>query len=174
MLKRCQAFFGMVDWARGWVRRSSPRARAASPRARDGATARARTAPRPAPWHRTDRSPAPAPRTRADNSTKGAEVWDLEAEAARLNLKLDEIPMEEKAWDRAVAMAYRKAALRAHPDKVPPAQREAAEANFKKLKSKVEKYTTIAISCLSEDLSAFLIAHLHQSQPMWWRNGRRS
>ena len=41
--------------------------------------------------------------------------------------------MEEKAWDRAVAMAYRKAALRAHPDKVPPAQREAAEANFKKL-----------------------------------------
>ena len=26
-----------------------------------------------------------------------------------------------------------------------------AEANFKKLKSKVEKYTTIAISCLSED-----------------------
>ena len=29
-------------------------------------------------------------------------------------------------------MAYRKA-LRVHPDKVPPAQREAAEANFKKL-----------------------------------------
>ena len=26
-----------------------------------------------------------------------------------------------------------------------------AEANFNKLKSKVEKYTTIAISCLSED-----------------------
>ncbi len=77
--------------------------------------------------------PHPAPCTRAGNSTKGAEVWDLEAEAARLNLKLDEMPMEEKAWDRAVAMAYRKAALRAHPDKVPPEQREAAEANFKKL-----------------------------------------
>ena len=41
--------------------------------------------------------------------------------------------MEEKAWDRAVNVAYRKAALRAHPDKVPPEQRDAAEANFKRL-----------------------------------------
>ena len=41
--------------------------------------------------------------------------------------------MEEKAWDRAVNVAYRKAALRAHPDKHPPEQRDAAEANFKRL-----------------------------------------
>mmetsp|Transcript_10033 Transcript_10033/g.39184 ORF Transcript_10033/g.39184 Transcript_10033/m.39184 type:complete len:398 (-) Transcript_10033:38-1231(-) len=66
-------------------------------------------------------------------STKAAEVWNLDAEAARLNLKLDELPMEEKAWDRAVNVAYRKAALRAHPDKHPPEQRDAAEANFKRL-----------------------------------------
>jgi len=66
-------------------------------------------------------------------STKASEVWDLEAEAARLNLVLDDLPMEEKAWDRAVNVAYRKAALRAHPDKHPPDQRDAAEANFKRL-----------------------------------------
>ena len=59
-------------------------------------------------------------------------MWDLEAEAARLNLVLDDLPMEEKAWDRAVNVAYRKAALRAHPDKHPPDQRDAAEANFKR------------------------------------------
>ena len=68
-----------------------------------------------------------------DSSTKASEVWDLEAEAARLNLVLDDLPMEEKAWDRAVNVAYRKAALRAHPDKHPPDQRDAAEANFKRL-----------------------------------------
>ena len=60
-------------------------------------------------------------------------MWDLEAEATRLNLKLDELPMDQKGWDRAVNVAYRKAALRAHPDKHPPDQRDAAEANFKRL-----------------------------------------
>mmetsp|Transcript_16953 Transcript_16953/g.27193 ORF Transcript_16953/g.27193 Transcript_16953/m.27193 type:complete len:379 (+) Transcript_16953:188-1324(+) len=66
--------------------------------------------------------------------TKGGAVWDLEAESTRLHeLKLDEIPMDQKGWDRAVNVAYRKAALRAHPDKHPPDTRDAAEANFKRL-----------------------------------------
>lgn len=60
-------------------------------------------------------------------------MWDLDAEAERLNLKLDDLPMDEKGWDRAVNVAYRKAALRAHPDKHPPADRDRAEANFKRL-----------------------------------------
>ena len=78
-------------------------------------------------------SSTPTSTTIQRRSTKAAEVWDLEAEAARLNLVLDDLPMEEKAWDRAVNVAYRKAALRAHPDKHPPDQRDAAEANFKRL-----------------------------------------
>jgi hypothetical protein len=45
------------------------------------------------------------------NRTKGGAVWDLEAESTRLHeLKLDEIPMDQKGWDRAVNVAYRKAA----------------------------------------------------------------
>ena len=60
-------------------------------------------------------------------------MWDLDAEAERLNLKLDDLSMDEKGWDRAVNVAYRKAALRAHPDKHPPADRDRAEANFKRL-----------------------------------------
>lgn len=67
------------------------------------------------------------------NRTKGGAVWDLEAEATRLDIKLDELPMDQKGWERAVNVAYRKAALRAHPDKHPPEQRDAAEANFKRL-----------------------------------------
>lgn len=67
------------------------------------------------------------------NRTKGGAVWDLEAEATRLDVKLDELPMDQKGWERAVNVAYRKAALRAHPDKHPPEQRDAAEANFKRL-----------------------------------------
>ena len=50
-----------------------------------------------------------------------------------MNLKLDDLPMDQKGWERAVNVAYRKAALRAHPDKHPPDQRAAAEANFKLL-----------------------------------------
>jgi preprotein translocase subunit Sec63 len=45
--------------------------------------------------------------------------------------RYNELPMDQKGWDRAINVAYRKAALRAHPDKHPPDQRDAAEANFK-------------------------------------------
>lgn len=97
------------------------------------------SSPSPSSPHHPRASPKPDlihPHASTDiqrRSTKASEVWDLEAEAARLNLVLDDLPMEEKAWDRAVNVAYRKAALRAHPDKHPPDQRDAAEANFKRL-----------------------------------------
>lgn len=63
----------------------------------------------------------------------GTPVWDLEAECARLGLVLDEVPMDERGFDRVLKVAYRKAALRAHPDKHPPERRAAAEAEFKKV-----------------------------------------
>jgi hypothetical protein len=61
------------------------------------------------------------------------EVWDLVVEAGRLGLELLDLPLDEKGWDRAVNVGYRRAALRGHPDKVPASERVVAEANFKKL-----------------------------------------
>lgn len=69
----------------------------------------------------------------AEALEKSGEVWDLEAECARLGLVLDEVPMDERGFDRVLKVAYRKAALRAHPDKHPPERRAAAEAEFKKV-----------------------------------------
>lgn len=69
----------------------------------------------------------------AEAAEPRGEVWDLEAEAERLNINLRELPMDEKGWDRAVNVAYRKCALKGHPDKVPPGKRSQAEANFKKM-----------------------------------------
>ena len=69
----------------------------------------AREPPRPAPWHRTDRSPAPAPRTRRQQHQRrgglGPRGGSREAQP-----QARRVPMEEKAWDRAVAMASQAAA----------------------------------------------------------------
>ena len=41
--------------------------------------------------------------------------------------------VDEKGWERAVNVAYRKASLRTHPDKHPAHMRDLAEAAFKRL-----------------------------------------
>ena len=69
----------------------------------------------------------------AEAAEPRGDVWDLDAEADRLRVKLADVPLDEKGWERAVNVAYRRCALRAHPDKHPPEQRAAAEANFKRL-----------------------------------------
>ena len=69
----------------------------------------------------------------AEAAEPRGDVWDLDAEADRLCVKLADVPLDEKGWERAVNVAYRRCALRAHPDKHPPEQRAAAEANFKRL-----------------------------------------
>ena len=69
----------------------------------------------------------------AESMESRNEVWDLVVEAGRLGLELLDLPLDEKGWDRAVNVGYRRAALRGHPDKVPASERVVAEANFKKL-----------------------------------------
>ncbi|KAK3274495.1 hypothetical protein CYMTET_17321 [Cymbomonas tetramitiformis] len=64
---------------------------------------------------------------------EGNPVWDLEDQARRLGLVLYQIPIDARDWDRAVSGAFRRAALRAHPDKFPAAERERAEEAFKLL-----------------------------------------
>ena len=51
----------------------------------------------------------------------------------RLSKPTDAFELHPKAWERAVNMGYRRAAVRTHPDKHPPHLRDAAEANFKRL-----------------------------------------
>ena len=69
----------------------------------------------------------------AEAAESRGDVWDLDAEADRLGVALADLPLDEKGWERAVSVAYRRRALRAHPDKHPPEQRAAAEAAFKRL-----------------------------------------
>ena len=69
----------------------------------------------------------------AEAAESRGDVWDLDAEADRLGVALADLPLDEKGWERAVSVAYRRRALRAHPDKHPPEQRNAAEAAFKRL-----------------------------------------
>ena len=53
----------------------------------------------------------------AEAAESRGDVWDLDAEADRLGVALADLPLDEKGWERAVSVAYRRRALRAHPDK---------------------------------------------------------
>ena len=100
----------------------------------------------------------------AEAAEPRGDVWDLDAEADRLRVKLDDLPMDEKGWDRAVNVAYRRCALRAHPDKHPPEQRAAAEANFKRLNESHKILLRVGKAVRFEAESGDAAAHIEASR----------
>lgn len=100
----------------------------------------------------------------AEAAEPRGDVWDLDAEADRLSVKLDDLPMDEKGWDRAVNVAYRRCALRAHPDKHPPEQRAAAEANFKRLNESHKILLRVGKAVRFEAESGDAAAHIEASR----------
>jgi curved DNA-binding protein CbpA len=100
----------------------------------------------------------------AEAAEPRGDVWDLDAEADRLSVKLDDLPMDEKGWDRAVNVAYRRCALRAHPDKHPPDLRNAAEANFKRLNESHKILLRVGKAVRFEAESGDAAAHIEASR----------
>ena len=147
--------------ARARPRRSIPPRRAPAPRSSSASHSRARRSPppRPAAGFRARRrarrrsrrggrssrgrrpSPSPSPRRDAPlglprdfgrGGPGGHGPRGPRGGVRPAGLVLDEVPMDERGFDRVLKVAYRSRA-RAHPDKHLPERRAAAEAEFKKV-----------------------------------------
>ena len=79
-------------------------------------------------------------------------MWDLDAEAERLNLKLDDLSMDEKGWDRAVNVAYREAHALRTPDKHPgKSPAIAPEGKLQRLATSPTRSSSASVRAIREE-----------------------